>query len=539
MTKSKELISLSDAFNQIAESLIKKDSIHIGSFRDFVENIWSEGYIHKHYFKFWHVGYIADKCEETLKKNKHLVAILPRYHFKSTILGYAFTLWRLLSLNTDASMLYVSYNQTMADYHLSEIKKIIRRNHTLRKWLIKDLTGDAKTSFRYLTVNGNYIEVFSGGMFSFKRGMHVNAGLVADDIMKDPDNPLALGEIEKVKDHFFQETIFIPTRGVPVVVLGTPMTPGDLLATACQDERFDSIVLPAFDPVPGRRVLMPELYDETYLKAIQKQKPAAFASEFLLTPHYSTDGYFSHDELLLKEDSELQNFSISQNHRETLKDYDYVVAGFDVGKRKHPSHLAIFGKKDKKVHQICSAFFDGWEYDRQAKMLNEVAFNFRLDRGIIDGTGGSMADRSLDREWELLIFTHRSKNQMAQNLETFMLASNFTLLKDDRQHEQILAVTRELRAAETPTGHGDAFFSMAMAILAASSYEDKKTGVFDSGNIQDLIKNPNQKGTSGLEKWYNNDMSSNPTANKECPSCKVVGGFIEERNLCLICRWRM
>ena len=92
--------------------------------------------------------------------------------------------------------------------------------------------------------------------------MHVNGALIADDVLRDPDNPLNLGQLHKVEDHFLTESMFIPLKGVPVIVLGTPMLPGDLLTKLQEDERFVSRVLPALDPVPGRRVLMPELYNE-------------------------------------------------------------------------------------------------------------------------------------------------------------------------------------------------------------------------------------------------------------------------------------
>jgi hypothetical protein len=40
------------------------------------------------------------------------------------------------------------------------------------------------------------------------------------------------------------------------------------------------------------------------------------------------------------------------------------------------------------------------------------------------------------------------------------------LLKEERQKRQLLNVDNELRAVETAEGHGDCFFSNAMAIKA-------------------------------------------------------------------------
>ena len=35
--------------------------------------------------------------------------------------------------------------------------------------------------------------------------------------------------MNKIEDHFLTESLFIPNKGVPVVIVGTPMMPGDLL----------------------------------------------------------------------------------------------------------------------------------------------------------------------------------------------------------------------------------------------------------------------------------------------------------------------
>lgn len=124
--------------------------------------------------------------------------------------------------------------------------------------------------------------------------------LIADDILRDPENPLNMTQITKVEEHFMTESLFIPLKGVPVIVLGTPMMPGDILSKLQEDSRFKSRVLPALDPVPGRRVLMPELYNEEWLLEQQKARPKSFASEFMLVPHFSTESYFEEEDITKK-----------------------------------------------------------------------------------------------------------------------------------------------------------------------------------------------------------------------------------------------
>jgi hypothetical protein len=55
---------------------------------------------------------------------------------------------------------------------------------------------------------------------------------------------------------------------------------------------------------------------------------------------------------------------------------------------------------------------------------------------------------------------------MAGVFENFVHTGIIRLIKDERQKQQILSVSNELKAPATPMGHGDAFFSIAMALQA-------------------------------------------------------------------------
>ena len=68
----------------------------------------------------------------------------------------------------------------------------------------------ADFTFRYDTGNNGTAEILHGGLFSFKRGMHVNGALIADDILKDPESPLAMGQMSKIEGSFSYR-IFIHT----------------------------------------------------------------------------------------------------------------------------------------------------------------------------------------------------------------------------------------------------------------------------------------------------------------------------------------
>jgi hypothetical protein len=74
---------------------------------------------------------------------------------------------------------------------------------------------------------------------------------------------------------------------------------------------------------------------------------------------------------------------------------------------------------------------------------------------------------------------------MAQIFEQYVLSGKLKLLKDERQKQQILTVSNELKAPDTPMGHGDSFFSIGMALLA--SWETGRFGITNLGNLQGFL----------------------------------------------------
>ncbi len=537
---AKELITVESAFNMLSDALIEQERYEVGSFRDFLQNVWCYSYDNPEYFKAWHVGVLADDIEECIETGMNYLAVLPRFHFKSTILGHAFSVWRLMSASRDSSILYLSYSDTMARYHISEINKGISRNPILND-LIKKRNAQADFSGRYY-INKRPVEVMHGGLFSFKRGMHVNGALIADDLLKDPENPLNMSQVTKVEDHFMTESMFIPLKGVPVIVLGTPMMPGDLIAKLQEDKRFKSRVLPALDPIPSRRVLMPELYSEQWLLDQQSARPKSFASEFMLTPHFATEAYFDVEDIDKCIDDSLRNHSANLEFH--LEVGDEIFGGFDVGKKRHPSHLVLFRKRGDKVEQIHQSFLQGWSYSDQISYLNEVAENYNLTSGFIDNTRGELEDRGLDNRWRAMHFTQKSKRTMAQVFETFVHSNNLKLINDERQKQSLLSVSNDLKAPDTIMGHGDAFFSIAMAM---QSIHDRNAYNFTSlGSATEWLDavNPSENPQKSPEfesnfKPINQPETLEGAPNPNCTEVACIPSFwVPERALCLYCGFR-
>ena len=63
MPGNNDLISVSDAANLLADKLISRPSMKIGSFEEFLVNIFSKSFDKPEYYKLWHCGYIAEKAE--------------------------------------------------------------------------------------------------------------------------------------------------------------------------------------------------------------------------------------------------------------------------------------------------------------------------------------------------------------------------------------------------------------------------------------------------------------------------------------------
>ena len=545
--KQNEITTYKDAISRLASGLIEQKKYHVGSFYEFLRDIWSQSFDNPEYFGAWHVGVLAEDIEECLETGQNYVAVLPRFHFKSTIMGHAFSVWRLLKAPRDCSVLYLSYSDGMARYHLSEINKTVSRNPILTS-MMDNRSPKADYSFRYY-INKRPMEIMHGGLFSFKRGMHVNGALIADDVLRDPENPLNTSQITKVEDHFMTESLFIPLKGVPVVVLGTPMMPGDLLTKLQKNDRFKSRVLPALDPVPNRRVLMPELYTEEWLLQQQEARPKSFASEFLLQPHFATEAYFNEEEITNCEDETLRNHPASNIYKKK-DEHEQLFAGFDVGKKRHPSHLVIFRRVGEKLEQVHQSWLDGWSYSDQIEYLNDIAKNFDLEKGYIDNTRGELEDRGLDPVWHAMHFTLKSKRTMAQIFEEYVSKSNLTLIQDSRQKEQIVSVSNELKAPETPMGHGDAFFSVAMALQAAyetTLYRYESLGsatewldaVDPSSQKEDSAEELKKKMSLDFKPVNQQEVSSEKAPNPNCTEMVCTPSFwVPERKLCIYCGHR-
>ena len=62
----------------------------------------------------------------------------------------------------------------------------------------------------------------------------------------------------------------------------------------------------------------------------------------------------------------------------------------------------------------------------------------------------------------------KTQDKMATYLDSYASQEKLILLPDQRQKQQILAVTNDLDAVETSQGHGESFYSVALAVYQAN-----------------------------------------------------------------------
>jgi hypothetical protein len=507
--KEEGYVDLNNAFSELADILNTENDnkLEVGSFDDFVQNIFAKSFPNYSY-NTWHVKLISQFLDEVLAtESKYAMLALPRYHLKSTICGAALAIYRFITSFGDS--LYISYKEELATMHLGNVKQIILNNPVLAPHF-EDMKKQSDTMIDFKIDGKKRVRMFSSGIFSMKRGLHTDGCVIVDDILGTVDNPMILTDLEKSEKMFNQEVMNIPNRGCPLIVFGTAMDYSDLLFKLKDNPQFMHKWLPAIQPVPDHEVL----WEERYPKEVLESKKAAigwkaFSSEFLLQPVLSGEAFFSRQELDKVIDKSLVNQSM---YRVFDKQDRHVVAGVDIGKRKNPTHVAVFvDDNNENLINIHQAFWDNLDYIEQIERIKTMIANFGIDKMYIDATRGEVEDRGLPHEAVMIKFSGKGQRNQASYATDFakiVEKGKIRLLDDDRFIAQITCVTNNLQAPVTAYGHGDAFWSVGLAVGAYKDYfSSDRPGRFSyMGNVQEsFIDHPKSeiKNAEGLCKVCN------------------------------------
>jgi hypothetical protein len=405
------------------------------------------------HFKEW--------CDRIQNFNR-TATISARYALKTTIaLGYI--AWKLFRLEKDYNELeYMGYKDELAGYHLKKLKRYISA--------LPQLFGDyqnlteAEAVLRYAK-NGREFICEPSGILSFNRGRHPDE-LLCDDILRDPEIRLDITQLKKIETSFFEEVEQMPKNKLHL--FGTPQDRNDLFSTLEQRAVYNVKRYPAILNYETKEVLWPEKFPFEKLMEIKSTiGEKAFNKEFLCRPVRSEEGFFREETLDKIIKKRLKNYGLHKS----LKLNEWTCAGFDIGKKTHPSHLAIFGiDRKKRLVQIHSHWFDNIDYINQIEYLRQAIKIFNISTLYFDHTRsefeGFREQGELPSQMRGIIFTAKSKFEMASELDRLVAQEKILLLPDERQKRQLLNVDNNLQAVETNEGHGDCFYSICLAALA-------------------------------------------------------------------------
>ena len=353
---------------------------------------------------------------------------------------------------------YFSYTQDLAAEHTRKIKQYIMVNPYFD---LQDVSS-AETVLDCRNSYGQKILLYPQGILSFKRGRHPHI-VILDDPLKDPQVALDLKQIEKVTTAFREEIMPMPKEGGELHIVGTSQDPTDLFWQTKKMKRFDWAMYPAIKE--DGSALWPEVFPlERLAQEREDMLERAFRKEYLLDPVRRAEGYFTEPEINAVINHGLKNRSVQSTDNP-------VYAGLDIGKKRHPSHLSVFMDMDGKLIQIHSGWLDNADYIDQREYCRTKIDGLQIDTLEYDNTRGEFEsfkeEGTLPEQMEGVTFTRNQNWKMAEQFGREVARKTIQLLPEERQKRSILSVGNDLKAPESPEGHGDAFWSIALAVDAA------------------------------------------------------------------------
>ncbi len=419
--------------------------------------------------------FIEDTCD-FIQDNSWTMRVSARDHFKSVSL-YAHFLWTLFKYrDVNLDNYYFSYLSGLASEHIGNIKKIAGEIPEFTD--IIDLKPRAEGVIAYSWDNKHMVTLDPMGMLEFKRGLHPKGVTYADDILRDPTNKLDPLVIDKINNTFKIEMLSMPHGEFHVV--GTAQTQRDFFfddSLILQEgesyteniKKFRRIIQPAIISRSKQEVIFPELRSWEWLESKRKTiGNKNFDQEYMVVPAYESDSYFEREEIERVIDKDLQNLDPDSNYELT----NDVIAGYDLGKKGHPAHVSIFEvvEDDRRYYkQIYQVFWDKLDYIKQIERLTKLITAFKIDLVYFDATRGELdaliESGKVPDQLQPVVFSRKSKNAMATAFYQKVSRQEIGLIDDNRQTNQILAVNNNLDAIETSEGHGDSFWSIALALF--------------------------------------------------------------------------
>ena len=424
------------------------------SFPYFIEHIFPHSFKETQIVRAPHTFKWAQRIQE----NKLTATLSARKHLKSVTM-YAWVMWRLLKLEENERGLYMSYNQKMSSYHTENIKMLIQYNPLFKEY--QDNThGQTQLDYTY---KGNRFICEPSGILTFNRGWH-GEWVVADDILQDPASELNFGIIDKITRLFMEQVMSLPKEGGELHLVGTAQHTQDLFFKLQKNPSWNWGEYKAILNEANKTTLWSELFNWERLGEIRRNiGEKAFNREYQCSPVWSEDAYFNRDELMITVNA------VERKDPGGQWKAGEFIAGLDIGKKAHPSHFVIFQRRNGIYTQFFQMFMDRWDYTKQVRHIQGLIDFYVIDEVRYDNTRGELepfVEQNLinPRIWRPIVFGTKSKFQMASNFSKNVNNETVHLLNNQRMIDSILSVNNDLQAPETEIGHGDAFWSIAMAL---------------------------------------------------------------------------
>lgn len=457
----------------------------------FLNNVYKHSFVGKELFK---PGAHIDEWARMIQKGNACI-ISSRKHSKSVTM-YGALMWEMFRHPAeDLEILYVSFKEKLAKYHIGRFKKAVRNNPLFSQ--LKNMTpANVEGIARYSWDGQHMITITPGGILSFERGKHPDI-LVLDDVLADPADALNFGIINKINRLVMEVAFSLPKEGGFIWVIGTAQTPIDFLFKLKEAPHFNWGMYPAVSDWKKKEVLWPEMFTWDRLMEIRNHEVGhkGFEKEYMCKPVWSADSFFGQKDFMETVNPQLKNYN-------SLRTKNDVGIGWDIGKHSHPAYVTAFefvpiGKDMDLAVQRHIKWMEGWEYKRQLDYVKGLVERLRADYVNYDATRGELEgfyekgymDKSV---YFPINFSVKMKSQLATEYEKRVLnetvdgkkAPLIAHINHVRSVNQVLVVTNDLQAVATHEGHGDSFWGNALALYRRN--KGRITFLEDPDNVTGL-----------------------------------------------------
>jgi len=418
-----------------------------------------------------------------LQNNPWTMRISAKNHFKSVSL-YAMIMWDMfVNHYSDIDCHYFSFQEHMAAYHGRKIKTLISNNPYFQDF--HDCKPTAEGVMDYTLGEDEYgvehhFKLTPHGILGFKRGLHC-ARVYGDDLLQDPAQRIDPAIVHKVNYIVKSQLIDIPTKPAPyswLHIVGTAQTEFDFYFDRGFQRRFRIKIMPGILDETNKEVLWPEWqsYEDLCAKR-EEMGPKNFSREYMCAPVHSEDMWFSKtdiDKIVVKSEKEYEKVVLSAKERVT-------VGGWDLGKKNHPAYACIFEEVSGRAWMRWERWFDGVEYLEQLRTIKKACKRFYVDKLWFDNTRGDMETEiergNIPGYMEPKVENRENKFSQAQELDKRVRSDpiGIKIFNNHRTIQQLLVVDNDLKAMVTPSGHGDSFVGMRMAMGALAETTGRTT----------------------------------------------------------------